>query len=183
MKTAEFEPVKSDAGLHRTTRAAETSSGGVIEMVPLVLSLKNILVPIDFSDTSRKALQYAVPFAKQFEAKITLLHVVELPLYPQEFGYLPFDENQMLAGQKKALAELAQRAIPMELVADTMVRSGAPWDTVVGVARETQADLIITTTHGYTGLKHVLMGSTAERIVRHAPCPVLIVREREHEFA
>jgi nucleotide-binding universal stress UspA family protein len=183
MKPAEFEPVESEPGLHRTTGAAESARGEVIEMVPLVFSLKNILVPIDFSDTSRKALQYAVPFAKQFEAKITLLHVVDLPMYPQEFGYLLVDESQALDNQKKCLADLAGRTIPPELLAQTIVRRGVSWDTVVAVARETQADLIITTTHGYTGLKHVLMGSTAERIVRHAPCPVLVVREREHEFA
>ena len=150
--------------------------------MPLVLTLKNILVLIDFSDTSRKALQYAVPFAKQFEAKITLLHVVDLPMYPQEFGYLLVDESQAFDGQKKSLADLAARTIAAELLAQTIVRRGFAWDTVVAVARETQADLIITTTHGYTGIKHVLMGSTAERIVRHAPCSVLVVREREHEF-
>ena len=182
MNTAEFEPVESDTGLHRTTRDSETSSGEIIEMVPLVLSLKNILVPIDFSETSRKALQYAVPFAKQFEAKITLLHVVDLPMYPQEFGYLLVDESQAMDGTKKSLADLATRTIAPELLAQTIVRRGLAWDTVVSVARETQADLIITTTHGYTGLKHVFMGSTAERIVRHAPCPVLVVREKVHEF-
>lgn len=182
MKTVEFEPVESDGGLRPTTRADETATGEIIEMVPLILTLKNILVPIDFSATSRKALQYAVPFAKQFEAKITLLHVVDLPMYPQEFGYLFIDESQTLDGQKKSLAELAARMIAPELLARTIVRRGLAWDTVVAVARETQADLIITTTHGYTGLKHVLMGSTAERIVRHAPCPVLVVREKEHEF-
>jgi len=183
MKTTEPETVESDTGLHRTTRAAETSSGDIIEMVPLVLTLKNILVPIDFSDTSRTALQYAVPFAKQFEARITLLHVVDLPMYPQEFGYVLVDESQTLDGQKKSLADLAARTIAPELLAQTIVRRGAAWDAVIAVAREMQADLIITTTHGYTGLKHVLMGSTAERIVRHAPCPVLVVREKEHEFA
>ena len=182
MKTTEFEPVESDNGLHRTPRDAEASSGEIIEMVPLILTLKNILVPIDLSATSLKALQYAVPFAKQFEAKITLLHVVDLPMYPQEFGYLLVDESQAMEGTKKSLADLATRTIAPELLAQTIVRRGLAWDTVVAVARETQADLIITTTHGYTGLKHVLMGSTAERIVRHAPCPVLVVREKEQEF-
>ena len=65
------------------------------------------------------------------------------------------------------------------LLAHTIVRRGLAWDTVVGVARETQADLIITTKHGHSDIKHVLMDSTAERIVRRAPCPVLVVREKE----
>ncbi len=182
MNTAEFEPVDSNTQGIPTTHATEAASGEIIEMVPLILTLKNILVPIDFSETSRKALQYAVPFAKQFEAKITLLHVVDLPMYPQEFGYLLVDESAAFDATKKSLTDLAARAIAPELLAQTIVRRGAAWDIVVAVARETQADLIITTTHGFTGLKHVFMGSTAERIVRHAPCPVLVVREKEHEF-
>ncbi len=182
MKTDKSKTDEPETGLHRTTRAAESSSGQLIEMVPLVLSLKNILVPIDFSETARKALRYAVPFAKQFDARITLVHVVDLTGYPQEFGYVVVDESPSLDTQAKSLAELARLTIAPELLAQTIVRRGVAWDTVVSVARETQADLIITTTHGYTGLMHVLLGSTAERIVRHAPCPVLIVREREHEF-
>ena len=176
MNTEQFEPVESDALPHSAT------GGEITEMVPLILTLKNILVPIDFSDTSLKALQYAVPFAKQFEAKITLLHVVDVPMYPQEFGYLLVDESQALEGTKKSLAELAARMIAPELLADTLVRRGFAFDTIVTVAREMQTDLIIATTHGYTGLKRVALGSTAERIVRHAPCPVLVVREKEHEF-
>ncbi len=179
MKTAEFEPVESDTGLQLTPRDAD---GEIIEMVPLILTLKNILVPTDFSATSLKALQYAVPFAKQSEAKITLLHVVDLPMFPQEFGYLLVDENQAMDGTKKSLADLATRMIAPELLAQTIVRRGLAWDTVATVARETEADLIITTTHGHTGLTHVLVGSTAERIVRHAPCPVLVMREKEREF-
>lgn len=182
MNPADFEPVDSNTPGIPTTHATETASGEVIEMVPLILTLKNILVPIDFSKTSRKALQYAVPFAKQFEAKITLLHVVDLPMYPQEFGYILGDESAAFDASKKSLTDLAARAIAPELLAQTIVRRGAALDIVVAVARETHADLIITTTHGYTGLKHVFMGSTAERIVRHAPCPVLVVREKEHEF-
>jgi universal stress protein A len=183
MKTEQFESVESDTRPHSTTRADEAARGEIIEMVPLILTLKNILVPIDFSDTSLKALQYAIPFAKQFEAKITLLHVVDLPMYPQEFGYTLVDDSKVFDGTKKRLAELAARMIAPEFLADAVVRRGVAFDTIVDVARDTQADLIITTTHGYTGLKHVVMGSTAERIVRHAPCPVLVVREREHEFA
>ncbi|MDB6155275.1 MAG: Stress protein UspA-like protein [Chthoniobacteraceae bacterium] len=180
MKTAELEPGKSEAT--PTTAATEPSSGTPIEMGPHILNLKNILVPIDFSETSRKALQYAVPFAKQFGSRITLLHVVDFTMYPQELGYIQFDLVEMLEAQKKNLAELAERSIASELLSQNIVRYGIAWNTVIEVARETQADLIITTTHGYTGFKHVLLGSTAERIVRHAPCPVLVVREREHEF-
>lgn len=178
-----MKPIEPESAESLTSpRGAAAYERDAIEMVPLTMHMKSILVPIDFSETSRKALRYAVPFAKQFEAKIALLHVIELPLAPPEAGFLPYDESGMLARQTKNLADLAARAIAPELVGEIIVRSGAAWDTVVAVARETQADLIITTTHGYTGLKHVFLGSTAERIVRHAPCPVLVVREKEHEF-
>ena len=91
-------------------------------------------------------------------------------MYPQEFGYLLVDESQAMDVTEKSLADLATRTIAPELLAQTIVRRGLAWDTEVAVARETQADLIITTTHGYTGLKHVVMGSTAERIVLRARC-------------
>jgi nucleotide-binding universal stress UspA family protein len=72
--------------------------------------------------------------------------------------------------------------ISPELPVDIAVRHNFVFDGILEVAREIRADLIITTTHGYTGLKHLMMGSTAENIVRRAPCPVLVVREVEHDF-
>jgi nucleotide-binding universal stress UspA family protein len=63
-----------------------------------------------------------------------------------------------------------------------VVRLGHPYQEITDAARELKVDLIVISTHGYTGLKHVLLGSTAERIVRHAPCPVLTVREKEQDF-
>jgi nucleotide-binding universal stress UspA family protein len=183
MKTAELEPVETDTDLHRMTPAVETSSGDVIEMVPLILSLKNILVPIDFSDTSLNALQYAVAFAKQFEAKITLLHVI-LPVPPAaEVPLMAGGEHDVFQAAERQIEEIAHSRISSSVLLQTLTRSGFAFDTIVSVARETSADIIILTTHGYTGLKHMLIGSTAECVVRHAPCPVLVVREREHEFA
>jgi nucleotide-binding universal stress UspA family protein len=72
--------------------------------------------------------------------------------------------------------------LPAKMVERVLVRYGTPFAEITDAARTLKADLIILTTHGYTGLKHVFMGSTAERVVRHAPCPVLTVREKEHEF-
>lgn len=152
------------------------------EMTPLIIDLKNILVPLDFSETSLKSLQYAVPFAKQFGAKLTLLHVVEPNAYTPELpspGPLNPEHHDEVV---RKLEEIRAARIPAELDVDTAVRHEFVFDGILEVAREIQADLIITTTHGYTGLKHVLMGSTAENIVRRAPCPVLVVREIEHEF-
>lgn len=151
---------------------------------PSLLNLNNILVPIDFSWPSKKALLYAVPFARQFGAKITLLFVLEPPVYTGDIGYVPLEVDD--AGSLKAagekLGELARQAMDPELLDQALVRTGRPFQEITDAARELDTDLIIIATHGYTGLKHVFLGSTVERVVRHAPCPVLTVREEEHEF-
>ncbi len=152
------------------------------ELCPAVLKLKKILVPLDFSDTSEKALQYAVAFAKQFGAKITLLHVIEPLPYPGDLTYLPLGEVIPSGPAKARLREIAQKAIEPELLGQTLVQIGLPFEIIAAVAQQESVDLIIITTHGRTGLKRVFLGSTAERVVRHAPCPVLTVREKEREF-
>jgi nucleotide-binding universal stress UspA family protein len=114
--------------------------------------------------------------AKQFGATITLVHILELPRYGPELGYIATNTSEVEHSAKDHLTKLARRAMPIHLLREVLVRSGSPFDCIASIARESEADLIVITTHGYTGLKHVLMGSTAERVVRHAPCPVLVVR-------
>jgi nucleotide-binding universal stress UspA family protein len=168
------------------TRLAEAPAGDVIEMLPRVLGIERILVPIDFSASAEKALRYAVSFARQFEAKITLLHVRPVPYYTGELGgyatVFPVNEPPAEKVQARLDADV-KRLVPPEMRARTLLRIGAAYDEICKAARDAKADLIIIATHGHTGLKHVLLGSTAERVVRHAPCPVLVVREHEHEFA
>lgn len=146
--------------------------------------LKNILVPLDFSEISLQSLRYAVPFAKQFGAKLTLLHVLIPPLCPSDYPVPPYPapapEDCFEAVEKK-LAHIRATTIPSELPVDIVVRGSVATDGILEVAREIQADLIITTTHGYSGLKHLLLGSTAEKIVHKAHCPVLVVRELERD--
>ncbi len=147
--------------------------------------LRQILVPIDFSICSKKALQYAVPFAEQHGAAITLVYVVSSAAYPAgEFGGMEYAslEADMLASGQKDLDALAQAAIRGAVQPTTIVRAGAPAFVIVDLAKSIPADMIVISTHGHTGLKHLLLGSVAERVVRDAPCPVLVVREREHEF-
>ena len=147
------------------------------------LKLKQILVPMDFSGCSRKALEYAVPFAEQLGARISLLHVVEPVVAPEFASLLVMEKDKAM---KTARGELnlvcTQQEIPMRLIRETLVRYGTPFQEIADAARGLKADLIIIGTHGYRGLKHALIGSTTERVVRHAPCPVLVVRQREHEF-
>jgi nucleotide-binding universal stress UspA family protein len=83
---------------------------------------------------------------------------------------------------EKQLSALARDEVPDEISLETLVRSGSPAVEIIDVAKRLPADLIVISTHGRTGLKHVFLGSVAEHVVRHAPCPALVVREHEHEF-
>jgi universal stress protein A len=150
---------------------------------PPFSQLKNILVPLDFSEVSLKSLQYAVPFAKQFGAKLTLLHVAQPVDGALDLVYPVSPGGEHFEAIEEQLEDIRAAKVPPELPVDIAVRHNFVFDGIVEVAREIRADLIITTTHGYTGLKHLMMGSTAENIVRRAPCPVLVVREVEHDFA
>lgn len=80
------------------------------------------------------------------------------------------------------LGGIGRRHVRKGMLGDLLVRDGSPFDEICNAARESDSDLIVIATHGRTGLKHVFLGSTAERVVRHAPCPVLIVRERGRDF-
>jgi universal stress protein A len=164
----------------RFSDGAQTTNG-----TQPAFKLTKILVPIDFSDCSKKALQYAVPFAKEFGATIALLHVVQInsPAGP-EFGAIDFPliQADLRKDAEKQLAELAATDVQEQAAVETLVRSGQEVMEIVDAAKELESDLIIISTHGRTGLKHVFMGSVAENVVRLAPCPVLVVREHEHDF-
>jgi universal stress protein A len=142
------------------------------------LLLRRILVPIDFSKNSRRALRYAIPLAAQFGARIALLHIVEPVVYPTEMAIVVTNEKITVNASRRHLAELGEKFVPKKLRGKIIVRGGQPYFEIAEVAREMKADLIVLTTHGYTGIKRVLLGGTAERIVRHAKCPVLTVRIR-----
>lgn len=144
--------------------------------------LKRILVPTDFSATSRKAICYAASLAKQFNAEIILLHVVQPVTPPPSLVMLMPDtfDGALREAAAKRLAEW-RREIAVPTV-KANVREGPAYDEIVRAAEETNTDLIIISTHGHGRLARMLIGSTTERVVRHAPCPVLVVREREHDF-
>jgi nucleotide-binding universal stress UspA family protein len=190
MKTKSFRAKNGTAvgtaeGGRTTTARTGASTKAKSTRVLGPLGIKSILVPTDFSAPSKKALDYAVPFAEQFGAKLTLLHVVE-PVPTPDFANsfpLMMENDKLVAACKAQLQSLVeQEAIDSELIEKTLVRQGRSFHEITDAARTLKTDLIIISTHGYTGLKHALLGSTAERVVRHAPCPVLVVREREHEF-
>lgn len=184
MKTTVKQPTRrtSSASLSRSRKSSLRKKAAAS---PLRLTIKSILVPTDFSAASEKALAYAVPFARQFGAKLSLLHVVE-PIATPDFARsfpLAMESGQVLAACKRHLKRIIKGLnIESRLLGKTLVCHGRSFNEIANVARKRKMDLIIISTHGFTGLKHALLGSTTERVVRHAPCPVLVVRPREREF-
>ena len=165
-------------------RLLEKGAAAVRAVTPF--RLNKILVPVDFSDFSTKALDYALAFADQFDARIILLHVVEPAVYPESSMLVATTLDDLntdfLQVAQQKLGELRRDRIGERVPSELLVRMGRAFSEIAAAATDLDVDLIILATHGYTGLKHVLLGSTAERVVRHAPCPVLTVRDPEHEF-
>lgn len=148
-----------------------------------ITALKELLVPVDFSDCSKYALRYALAFAKQFEASVTLVSVV--PDDSTSFEYASAEYADIVEARKKRYAdELKKLAESLGKVkCQTLVRVGKPFQEIVLAARELDSDLILISTHGQMNMPKAELGSTAERVVRHAPCPVLVVRQKERAFA
>ena len=173
-------PVRRSSGLARRARVT------VKTLPESALRVKKILVPTDFSAESKKALNYAQAFAQQLGSALVLLHVVETLVYPGELGYgsmvLPEMTATLQENGKTRLEMLAKEELSPSIPVRTEVRVGTAFNEITAAAKEHNVDLIVLATHGYTGLKHVLLGSTAERVVRYSPCPVLTVRVRGHEF-
>ncbi len=146
------------------------------------MTIKRILVPIDFSDTSLWALDYAIEFGKPFRPEVVVLFVVE-PVYyatPAEL-YGPatnvsalLDEQRRIGAEQ--LARLARDLKKRRVKSRALLQTGTPYQVIVDTAKRVKADLIVMATHGRTGLSHMLLGSVAERVVRGAVCPVLTVR-------
>ena len=150
---------------------------------PPAIEIKTILVPLDFSRGSIEALDYAVAVAKQFHAAIHLVHVHppdEASSVPRA-GHLMLQSAQAIQFLREELTNIQRKHVEPFWPENCHVRGGRPYQEIVELAREINADLIILSTRGRTGLKRVLLGSTAERVVRSAPCPVLVVRKRKQK--
>lgn len=145
------------------------------------LTIKRILVPIDFSEHSLSALQYAVQFAKHFGSELLLLHVVEPVVYPTDFSFgqiaLPNVEDELHRRGEEELKRLRDE-LRSKVAATSFIRLGKPFLEITEAAKEHNVDLIIIASHGHTGVEHILFGSTAEKVVRKAHCPVLTVRAK-----
>ena len=169
--------------MKRAAQRIETAD--TIELIPQILHLKKILVPTDFSETSKKAVQYAVRFAEQFGCEIVLLHVIEpvtaVAGAPLAVDIFPEAEEDAIAAEAE-LGCFATRSRNHRNSFTSVVRIGHAPNEITKAAKELDVDLIMIATHGYTSWRHLCIGSTAERVVRTAPCSVFVVREKEHEF-
>lgn len=144
-------------------------------------TIKKVLVPIDFSDYSKSALKYAVNFAKSFNADMILVYVVEPIIYPPDFSMgqiaMPSINTEWDDRAKDELQKLAKSDVVGIKNVKTIIKTGKPFYEIIETAKEEDVDLIIIATHGHSGVEHILFGSTAEKVVRKAPCPVLTLRE------
>ncbi len=148
--------------------------------------IERIVCAVDFSAYADYSLRYALYFAKAFQADLQVLHVVELPFLPSYslagVPDLTIPSEEIEEGARKKLDELVTKCRAEYAKVEGQVRTGTAFVEIIAYAREVEADLIVVGTHGRTGLRHMLIGSVAEKIVRKAPCPVLTVKHPDHRF-
>jgi nucleotide-binding universal stress UspA family protein len=137
------------------------------------MNIRHILAPTDFSEHSTRAVTYAFELAQKVDAKLSLLHVIEVPVYAIEVS-LPLEDLEQDA--RRELARLLPEAETAHVAVTRLVVMGVPYQRILETAADEQVDMIVMATHGRTGLSHLIMGSVAERVVRTAPCPVLTIR-------
>ncbi len=152
----------------------------------MTIRIQSILLPTDFSTNSATATEYACELATKFDAELHLLHTLEIhPVATPDFGMglaLPRYAEESKEVTEKALHGVIDANWSKGRKVVHAIVEGSPVKEIVRYARTQNIDLIVISTHGRTGLAHVLMGSVAENVVRTAPCPVLTVRPAGHQF-
>jgi nucleotide-binding universal stress UspA family protein len=150
--------------------------------------IRHILCPTDFSDLSLYALGYARSFAERNDATLHCLHVVDdayqymVSMGPDTVPIGPPTEDLIGAAEVQMKEFVDRHLVGVGFPVVTSVVSGRPFLEIIGYARDNDVDMIVIGTHGRSGLKHVLLGSVAEKVVRKAPCPVLSIRHPEQKF-
>lgn len=150
-----------------------------------MIDLKKILYPTDFSEYAANARPYVIELAKKFGAEVTVINVLMSPSYavsPEFAVDLTKIQKDMQAAAESNLEEVRKIFEKEGIPARTVLEIGSPFAEIVHTAKKDKSDLVVMATHGHGAVKHMLLGSTAEKVVRKAPCPVLTVRHPEHEF-
>ena len=150
-----------------------------------MITLKKILCPIDHSDGSKEALKYAVSFAMKNEAKLYLLHVIDIRSFDESIDTMAVqipDDEETIKKLKTKLLECVPEEIRSDMQIEALVVRGIPFAEIISIAKGNKVDMIVMGTHGRTGLAHIMIGSVSEKVVRKAHCPVLTVRQSGHKF-
>jgi nucleotide-binding universal stress UspA family protein len=154
-----------------------------------MLNLKKILYPTDFSEYSLAALPYAVSIAKQNDAELYCLHVVDMPqeeyltseyMVPLNVPHVP--EDKVLRTARARMERFVTENLSEIVKVESRVLVGIPFVEIIRYARDQSIDLIVIGTHGHSALAAMLLGTVAEKVVRKAPCPVLTVKHPNHKF-
>jgi nucleotide-binding universal stress UspA family protein len=158
-----------------------------------MITIKTILVPIDFSESSHKAVLYGFSLAKQYRAKVILLSVIDDRIFEETLMFadstlLKYNEHDARESRKDIvkkkidpIVEEMQRKFEGVKIKEE-VCFGIVYEEIVKCAQEKEVDMIIMGSHGITGIKHSLIGGITEKVIRKAPCPVLTVKNIEREF-
>jgi nucleotide-binding universal stress UspA family protein len=149
-----------------------------------MISLKKILCPIDHSDCSKEALKYAVSFAMKDEAKLLLLHIIDIRSFNEGLDAMStqIPNEETLEQLRVKLLDCIPEEIRDDLDVEAIVIQGIPFAEIISTAKEREIDMIVIGSHGRTGISHMMLGSVSEKVVRKAPCPVLTIRQPGHEF-
>ena len=138
------------------------------------MKVQHILVPVDFSPDAEQALDNAIALGQMFQARLSLLHVISLPV-TTEINLSAYSK-ELEHSARQQMEAYQRRVTHAGLQSETQVMHGDPFRSIIQAATDQPIDLIIMGTHGRTGIPHLLIGSVAERVVRLAPCPVLVTR-------
>ena len=149
------------------------------------MKINKILCPVDFSDHSKRALEYAAFIAIANHATLILLHVIEHMHNHDHFlilNLMPEELNEKLKEQAREKLTLLAHPYQSSVTVETAIRTGKPFVEIVKMAKEFEIDQIVMGSHGRTGISHLLIGSVAEKVTRKAPCPVLIFKQKGKKF-
>ena len=177
--------VRNRSKLRLRAHCSLSDASGTPDAFDFGVRFSRILVPVDFSAQSDAALEDAIDLARRLDGKIVLLHVLSVPAFAFPDASIPMPAQTVVEIQNASrtqLLQLEERVRKAGVGVSTRLLEGAPFVEIVRAARSEQADLIVMGTHGRSGLRHALLGSVAEKVVRKAPCPVLVVRPPGHEF-
>jgi nucleotide-binding universal stress UspA family protein len=151
-----------------------------------MIHLRKIMVPTDFSESAKNALRYGCSFAQEYKAALLVLHVVETAAVGYASDLFPVPMTDVFR-ELETFAKTELRAIAAEirsrgLAVEDLIAQGKPSTEIIRLASEKEVDMIVLGAHGKGVLDQAIFGSTTERVVRRAPCPVLTCRVKEHEF-